>query len=379
MTAYFTLFVFVRRVAERRGLPITKNTPPHQNDLCPITWWPEILLMIVLTFSLPPFLFMHILRVNITTNLVKMQDTLTTPCIYRLTPRLTLKYPVMLNKKVLMSGADFFSNDAQINPYYDNEAIDVEQAKTEHRLIHQAFEQAGIEVVKVDPPTTSQDGVYTANWALVYDGKAVMSRLPTARQTEEPHARQVLQGLGFETIFVPADWHFSGQGDSLPCGRFLLAGSGYRSDPRAQAFAADTLGLELVQLHAIPKLNRRGQPVINAVSGWPDSFFYDIDLAISVLREDLIAYCPDAFDAPSRARIAALPLDRIQVDYDEAVSGLACNLVSTGETVIMSAQAPKLRAKIENRGLKTIAPDVTELAKGGGYIRCVSLTIHKSE
>ncbi|MDR1970154.1 MAG: amidinotransferase [Candidatus Nomurabacteria bacterium] len=281
----------------------------------------------------------------------------------------------MLNKKILMSGAQFFGNDAHINPYYNVESIDVEKAAREHDTIRRAFEQAGITIVQVEPPQDSQDGVYTANWALIRDGKAVLSRLPNARQAEEPYARRVLENLGFETITVPEDWHFSGQGDSLPCGKYLLAGSGYRSDPRAQAFAAETLGLELVQLQAIPKLDENGQPAINAASGWADSFFYDIDLAIAVLREDLIAYCPEAFDASSRAKIEALPLEKIQVSYDEAINGLACNLVSTGETVIMSDRAPKFRAAIEKRGLRVIAPDVSELAKGGGYIRCVSLTL----
>jgi N-dimethylarginine dimethylaminohydrolase len=274
-----------------------------------------------------------------------------------------------------MSGAEYFANQAHINPYYRVESIDVDKAVREHNLIRQAFEQAGIEVVKVDPPSTSQDGVYTANWALVRGGKAVMSRLPDARKSEEAYARNILQRLGFETITVPENWHFSGQGDSLPCGRFLLAGSGYRSDPRAQAFAAEQLGLELVQLHALPKLDNAGRPVVNSVSGWPDSFFYDLDLAVSVLREDLIAYCPEALDAESRAKIEALPLEKIPVSHIEAAEGLACNLVSTGKTVIMSARAPHLRAEIAKRGLKTLTPAVSELAKGGGYIRCVSLTL----
>ena len=281
----------------------------------------------------------------------------------------------MLNGKVLISGADFFANDAKINPYYGAAAIDVAKAKQEHAAIRAAFEAAGIAVVQVPPPSGSQDGVYTANWALVRGDKAVMSRLPDARKAEEAYAERVLREMGYQTVTVPDDWHFSGQGDSLPCGRFLLAGSGYRSDPRAQAFAAEALGLELVQLHARPELDGDGQPVINPGSGWADSFFYDIDLAVAVLRDDLIAYCPEALDQPSCAKIEALPLEKIAVSYDEATSGLACNLVSTGQTVIMSGRAPSFRAEVERRGLAVITPDVSELAKGGGYIRCVALTL----
>lgn len=281
----------------------------------------------------------------------------------------------MINQKVIVSGATHFALDAPINPYYDNDPVNIARAMRDHSLIVDSFKEAGIEVVKVEPPQDSQDGVYTANWALIRGDKAVVSRLPDARKAEEAYAVKALNNMGVTVITVPEDWHFSGQGDALPCGRFLLAGQGYRSDSRAQAFAADTLGYELIQLHTIPQLDAGGRPQINSASGWPDSFFYDIDLAMAIIREDLIAYCPEAFDEISRNRISRLPMEKIEVSYKEAVEGFACNLVSTGKTVIMSNRATELRADIERHGLKTIAPDVRELPRGGGYIRCVSLTL----
>ena len=100
----------------------------------------------------------------------------------------------------------------------------------------------------------------------------------------------------------------------------------------------------------------------------------ELDLALAVIDEHTIAYCPDALDAASNAKIEAITdLDKILVDLDECTKGFACNLVSTGKHVIMSRQAPKLQAKLEARGLTCLTPDVTELKKGGGYIRCVSL------
>jgi N-dimethylarginine dimethylaminohydrolase len=41
----------------------------------------------------------------------------------------------------------------------------------------------------------------------------------------------------------------------------------------------------------------------------------------------------------------------------------------------MSTQAPKLRAALEEKGFKVLTPDIGELKKGGGYIRCISLTL----
>lgn len=348
----------------------------------------------------------------------------------------------MINTKVLMSGADYFSDDQAINAYMNaNVAVDVAKAAAEHQNIRTSLEQAGIEVVKVDPPQGCQDGVYTANWALTRGNKAVMARLPNARKGEEAYAEETLAALGFEIIKVPGELRFSGQGDALPCGNYLFAGSVYRTDPEVHAFLAETLGYEVISLQTKPKRTwfGRGKQVINKYSGWPDSYYYDIDLALSIIKapsdkpcphgdntlgssefspqggdqdvqrygagdsaeekladakddssakslalgqagscgcRGLIAWCPEAFMKESAAKIRAIPVDKIEVSLKEAKKAFACNLVSTGETVVMSAFAPKLKAEFEKRGLKVITPVIKELGKGGGYIRCTTLTLY---
>jgi N-dimethylarginine dimethylaminohydrolase len=227
--------------------------------------------------------------------------------------------------------------------------------------------------VQVEAPANCQDGVYTANWGLVRDGKVIPSVLPNKRQGEMAHARTIFTNLGLE-IIEPPHRAFSGQGDALPCGNYLFMGSGYRTDWRVHEFVREKLGFEVISLQTIPQL-QDDKPVINAVTGWPDSFFYDIDLALSVISPELIAWCPDAFVPWSQEVIRKLPIEKIEVSYEEAVKGFACNLVSTGETVIMSDHAPQLKAALEQKGIKTITPTVTELLKGGGYIRCVSLAL----
>jgi N-dimethylarginine dimethylaminohydrolase len=288
------------------------------------------------------------------------------------------------NTIVLMSGVDYFDDGQAINPFMDkNVKINIEKARAEHQEIRQALQSAGVEVKVVPPPKDCQDGVYTANWALVRGGKAVLSNLPNARQGEEPYAEKVLKDLGKTTYKIPGGVHFSGQGDALPCGNYLFAGTGYRTQPEAHKFVADALSYSVINLQTIPKKTWYGKAVINHDSGWPDSYFYDIDLALAVLRQPsanqkgLIAWCPDAFMPQSRKRITAFDgVDKIEVDFNEAKKGFATNLVSTGETVVMSANAPKFKTQLEKLGFKVITPQITELAKGGGYIRCTTLTLN---
>ena len=297
-----------------------------------------------------------------------------------------------MNTKLLMSGVEYFDDGQAINPFMDSSVhIDLDTARQEHEQARQGFEQAGAVVTKVDPPPGCQDGVYTANWALVLDGTAVMSRLPTARKGEEAYARTTLEWMGFKTLQTPADWLFSGQGDMLyiPGTRTIIGGHGYRSDRRAHDFIAQTFNCEVISLHAIPQRSffgrknlRYGKPVINKVSGIADSPAYDIDLAVGILRgasegiKPLVAYCPALLDKPSQKLMRSrTDFDKIEVSLDEALHAYASNLVSTGETVVLNAGAAKLIKDIEAHGLKTIGLTNSEISKGGGGYRCMTLTL----
>ena len=282
--------------------------------------------------------------------------------------------PAEINRTVLMSGAEYFSTSFAINARMDaNAAINLPKAIQEHQAIRSALEEAGITIINTAAPVACQDGVYTANWGLCRNGRCVLSSLPNKRRDEESHAEAVLTKLGYQTIKAP--FRFSGQGDALPCGGLLFCGSNYRTDTKMHAVLEQELGYEVIGLETVPHLDEHGQLVINPITGWPESCFYDLDLALSVVAPNLIAWCPEAFEPSSQAKINSMTIDKIRVSFEEALRGFACNLVSNGETVIMSADAPVFRAALEARGLKTIAVAASELSKGGGYIRCTTLTL----
>ncbi len=273
-----------------------------------------------------------------------------------------------------MSGVDYFSDEFAINAYMDTSIkINLAKAQQEHEAIYETLKKAGIDIIKVNPPVDCQDGVYTANWGLCRNNRVVLSNLPNKRKAEEQYANNVLRNLGYETIKCP--YRFSGQGDALPCGSLLFMGTAYRTDPEAHDFVAEQLGFDVISLQTIPKLDENGLPGINAITGWQDSFFYDIDLALAVISYDLIAWCPDAFVPSSQETIRGLNINKIEVSFEEATKGFACNLVSTGQNVIMSNKAPGLQANLENLGFTTFTPSISELIKGGGFIRCTTLTL----
>ena len=91
-----------------------------------------------------------------------------------------------------------------------------------------------------------------------------------------------------------------GQGDLLPLGEMILAGTGFRTDPRSHAEIAEVFGRPVVSLQLV------------------DPRFYHLDTALSVLDDTTIAYYPPAFTEISRARLETLFPEAIVVESADA-------------------------------------------------------------
>ncbi len=261
-----------------------------------------------------------------------------------------------MNRHLLVSDADNFSVEFEINPYMHKvDQPDWGEAVREHEAIVSAHVGAGRTVEYIPTVSGCPDMVYTANAALIRGGRAILSRLPAEREPETPHYRRWLTEHGYQIVDAP--YRFSGQGDSLAFGSRLFAGSGWRTDPAMHRVIAETLGYEIV-------------PVRTISDRW-----YDIDLAIAVITPETIAWCPEAFDAASGRAIRELAgIELIDVSIDEAEK-FALNLVSDGTTVTMTTGAPRLRESLRNRGYQVIELRTEELKKGGGGVRCTALAL----
>ncbi|MDB5169959.1 MAG: hypothetical protein JWN82_355 [Candidatus Saccharibacteria bacterium] len=291
------------------------------------------------------------------------------------------------NRQVLMSGAEYMSNQLALNPYMDSSVpFDVKKAVQQHTGIWKALESIGIAVIKRDAPKDCQDGIFTANEGLLgVDNKTILiARLPKGREQETPYFDNIFRELDKTVLYLPnTDWFFSGQGDALRYGPYLLAGQQFRTapGPEVHAFIAEHLGYEVISLQAKALLNDDGSRNMNDVTGLPNSEFYDIDYAIAPIRwpsatqKGLLVVCREALEPESLDKIIALPnTEIIWAPYDEATGVSACNLVATGEAVVMNAGAPVLEKALRKAGLHVVTTVNDELKKNGGSVRCTTLT-----
>ena len=264
-----------------------------------------------------------------------------------------------MGRRYLMCRPTYFSVDYSINPWMDpSTPVDVDLAVRQWTELRQTYRSLGHSVDEIDPIPGLPDMVFAANGALVVDGMVygAQFRYPE-RAPEAPAYLNWFADRGFATH--EAKHVNEGEGDILLTERFLLAGTGFRTDHAAHAEAQELFGRPVITLQLV------------------DARFYHLDTALTVLGGDDIAYLPEAFSDSSRRVLRQLFPDAVLASTaDAAVLGL--NAVSDGRHVVMPAAAKRLAAQFADRGYAPVPIEFTELLKAGGGPKCCTLEMRES-
>ncbi|GII89990.1 dimethylargininase [Sinosporangium siamense] len=259
----------------------------------------------------------------------------------------------------LMCRPEHFTVEYAINPWMDPEAgADRDLAVTQWESLKNAYEELGHKVSLIDPVEGLPDMVFAANGALVVGGRVYGAKFAhKERAAEGPAYLGWFAANGYDTRMEPTFTN-EGEGDFLPLDDFILAGTGFRTDPTAHAEAQEFLGRPVITL----KLT--------------DPRFYHLDTALFPLDGRNIAYYPGAFSQGSQEVLRHLFPDAvIATANDAAVLGL--NAVSDGANVVVSAAASDLTLELKRRGYEVVPVDLSELLKAGGGPKCCTLEIRE--
>src|SRR5215813_10058988 len=113
---------------------------------------------------------------------------------------------------ILMCPPDYYGIHYEINPWMNTErqadhAVAVEQ----WRALKREIEAAGAKVLQLAPVDGLPDLVFTANAAMIYGKRAVLSHFRhSQRQGEEPYNRAWLEKQGYEVLDPPGKSNFEG-------------------------------------------------------------------------------------------------------------------------------------------------------------------------
>jgi N-dimethylarginine dimethylaminohydrolase len=274
--------------------------------------------------------------------------------------------------RFLMCRPEHFAVTYAINPWMDpknwarNDRALGSAARKEWDRLHCAMLDLGAQIELVPPVPGLPDLVFTANAAIVLDGKALLARFRhPQRQAEEPHFETTFrmlkdQGLIHAISRPPDELVLEGAGDCVwdQTRNLFWMGYGQRSDAAARCVIEREFGVEVVALELA------------------DSRFYHMDTALRPLPGGEVIYYPNAFTAAGRAEIRRrVPAEqRIEIKFEDA-RRFAANAVSIDNTIMLSGCSGRLRAAIEAQGYRVIATPLNSFQRSGGSAFCLTLRL----
>jgi N-dimethylarginine dimethylaminohydrolase len=274
--------------------------------------------------------------------------------------------------RYLMCSPQHFAVTYSINPWMDPSAW-TESGSALHATaarqwakLRRALTQHGAAIEQLEPEPGMPDLVFTANAAVVLDGKALLSRFRhPERQREQPvfaqgFHRLKARNLIAEVLEMPDGVVLEGAGDCLwdsSRGQFWM-GCGFRSDRAAAAIVEQCFGAPCVPLELA------------------DSSFYHLDTAFSPLPCGGVIYYPAAFTPGARAVIEqrVAPADRIALDPADAAR-FAANAVCFGQVLVLSSCSETLRESLQQRGYAVVKTPLTAFLRSGGSACCLTLRL----
>ncbi len=241
-------------------------------------------------------------------------------------------------------------------------------ARASFDALKSALEAAGARIEIIPGIPGLPDMVFPANAAIVLDGRALMARFRfPERQGEEPEFQTAFyglmsQGLLNEVALLPPGCFQEGAGDCIwdaTRGRFW-AGFGQRSTREAVDAVAEFFGKPVTPLELVSER------------------FYHLDVCFCPLSGGEILYYPPAFSAAGLAAIRELvPAEDLIEAEDEDAARFCVNAVNIGRRVVMAEPAPRLVARLAERGYEVLGVDLLPYIMSGGGAYCMTLRLDR--
>ncbi|MET8565197.1 dimethylargininase [Streptomyces flaveolus] len=260
------------------------------------------------------------------------------------------------SRRFLVCEPRHFAVQYAINPWmHPDKPVDVDLAQEQWQQLIRAYRDHGHAVDTVEPVPGLPDMVFAANAAFVVGGRVFGSLFHAPeRRPESEHYDTWFKAAGYD-VYRPESVT-EGEGDLVWTGRYVLAGTGFRTTREAHREAQEFLGHPVIGLTLV------------------DPYFYHLDTALFVLDDDNICYYPEAFSAGSREVLKRLYPNAVLATREDAMT-FGLNSVSDGRNVFIAPQAEALAERLAGHGYVPVPVDLSEFHKAGGGIKCCTQEI----
>lgn len=264
--------------------------------------------------------------------------------------------------QILMCPPEFYGIEYEINPWMSRtRQADQKLAIEQWEGLVAILTRLGVEILQLAPAPGLPDLVFTANAALIYKRRAILSHFRhPQRQGEESLCAAWFKQHAFTVEILPEGRFFEGAGDALFCGDTLIAGYRIRSDVHSQQLIGDLVAREVIPLELV------------------DAHYYHLDTCFCPLSANEAIWYPGAFDDYGRRAIQERIATLIPVADEEARS-FACNAVVVGKNVVTNTGCPRLHHDLATRGYTPHETPLSEFVKAGGSAKCLTLRLDGEE
>ncbi len=271
--------------------------------------------------------------------------------------------PLPWGRRYLMCRPEHFRVDYAINPWMDVDAVvDPLHALEQWDHLVATMRAAGAGVDVIPQLQGTPDMVYAMNYGIVDGDRVALTNFRyDERRPETEAAEQWFTDAGL-TVTRVADAGAGAfeAGDAFLFGDSLLVAAGPRTDMGTHAVLSRELGVRVASV-----------PVVHPA-------LYHLDLSFCPLDETRAIVAPAAWDEIGRRTVESLVPQPLVIDEEEAFTFCA-NSIVIGDVVVMPAGVPpRVARQLERWGFTVTTVDVSELHKGGGSVRCMTLPLDTS-
>ena len=211
-----------------------------------------------------------------------------------------------------------------------------------------AFRSRGWTIIEVEPADAHPDGVFIEDALVVFDDLIVVCRAGAAtRRGEAITAASTAERLGLETAAITEPGTLDG-GDVLKVGRTVYVGASSRTNSdgiRQLRHLLEPRGWTVVEIPVTKMLHLK-----SGVTALPAGTIVGYEPLV-----DNTSLFPSFLPVPEPHGCAVVVLDPT--------------------TVMMSADAPRTCALLQERGLTVVTTPVTEFEKLEGCVTCLSVRL----
>ena len=229
------------------------------------------------------------------------------------------------------------------------EPIDLDAARRQHRAFEDVLRELNCDVRRLPDTPELPDAVFVQDAAIVFNEVAIIAR-PGAESRRAETASVAKALAPFRSLkYIEPPGTLDG-GDVICIGRDVFVGQSARTNSPGIRQLGELLRPFGYSVHPI---------LITGCLHLQSATTLIADRTCLVNRQWVD---PNAFGK----------IDTIEIDPTEP---FAANALRVGDSVVYPSSFPRTRARLETRGIKVVAVDMSELAKAEGGVTCCCILV----